>query len=54
MISPLASALAELKPRAQQLAKPILARALAKGDITEAQAADVRAFVDAGGGYSVP
>ena len=46
--------LAELKPRAQQLAKPILARALAKGEITEAQAADVRAFVDAGGGYTVP
>jgi hypothetical protein len=46
--------LAELKPRAQQLAKPILARALAKGDITEAQAADVRAFIDAGGGYTVP
>jgi hypothetical protein len=46
--------LAALKPRAQQLAKPILARALARGDITRAQAADVRAFVDAGGGYTLP
>jgi hypothetical protein len=46
--------LAALKPRARQLAKPILARAIARGDITRAQAADVRAFVDAGGGYTLP
>jgi hypothetical protein len=47
-------ALAALTRRAQKIAKPILARALDRGDITRSEAADVRSFVESGGGYTLP
>jgi hypothetical protein len=47
-------ALAALTRRAQKIAKPILARALDRGDITRSEAAEVRSFVESGGGYTLP